>query len=277
MLPYGLVESPYKSPAGPPAGLRLERERLRISVATSEPYCSASWLEGQELVQETAWIGLRHLLCVILHDDGHRSEIETICLGHQAFSEAVGDMVAAQETRDHDCNLKRDETKDGYVPSLQNHALEIEVGQLAAGQGGSGIAGLGNGGFDKWREIAAAFELALDKHTVARIKGATPLGVYFALEVETTTTVCDVAWDEEECKGDPRKESVDGKEGAVVEKDAGPADEGGEKTEACGDSGENELWPVGDADDVAVWPDIEPGEEGDDKGGERVEGELEGR
>jgi hypothetical protein len=85
-----------------------------------------------------------------------------------------------------------------------------------------------------------------------------PLGVDFAFEVECPAFEGDVARDDEEGEADPEHEGVDSEEGAVIEEEAGPADQGCDDTNRGRDGGGNELRAVADADDVGMFPDIEP-------------------
>ena len=100
------------------------------------------------------------------------------------------------------------------------------------------------------------------------------MGVDLALEVECASFVGDVTWDDEHSEAEPEEESEYGEEGAVVEEDTGPADEGGDDTDGGGESGEDEFWAVTDANDICVGPDVEPGEETEDHGYDGVDGEL---
>jgi len=81
---------------------------------------------------------------------------------------------------------------------------------------------------------------------------------------------------DDESEGDPKQESPDGKEAAVVEEDARPSNDAGKETDGSGKSGEDELGPVPDTGDVGVFPDVEPGKQTKNEGEERISRELVG-
>ena len=219
----------------------------------------------------------RNVLCVLVHDDGHGVHVEAVGLGHHAFTEAVGDVVGAEEAANDDGDLEGDEAKDDDVPSLEDGLFKAYVGALAAGEDAAGVTGLRDGGLDEGREVAAAPELVLDAEPAGDAKVLRPLGVDLAVEVESVLFIGDVAGDDEEGEAEPEEEGVDGEEGAVVEEDACPANEGGDDTEGSGEGGGDELGAVADADDVCVFPDVEPGAEEEDEARDGVGGELEDR
>lgn len=67
----------------------------------------------------------------------------------------------------------------------------------------------------------------MDSHPVFCTKVAAPLSVNLALEIQPAAPVGDIAWYNEERKGDPCQEGVYGQERTIVEKDASPTDERG--------------------------------------------------
>ena len=217
----------------------------------------------------------KHVLYIVVHDDSHRVEVESVGFGHHAFSESVCDVVGAEETGDHDEELGWDDTEDDGVPCGQDVLLETNIRAFASCEDAPGITGLRSGGFDERVKVAAAFELVLDPKTTLCAEIPRPLSVDFTFQVEGAFLVSDVARCDEEGETDPEEETVDGEEGSVVEEDAGPADEGGEDAETGGDGGDDEFWFVADADDVCVCPDVEPDEETGDETCERVDGEEE--
>lgn len=164
------------------------------------------------------------LLRIVVHDNGHAVEIEAVGLGHHTLSEAVGDVVRAQESGDHACELERDKGKGDSVPRSEDLALKAEVVALAAGKSRARVAGLGDGGLDVGAKVAAAVKLVLDAETASETDAGGPLGVDLALEVEGLFLVGDISGSDEQAKGDPEEESVDGKECAIVEEDSRPAD-----------------------------------------------------
>ena len=166
-----------------------------------------------------------HAPGIVVHDDGHRVHAEAVCLGHQALSEAVCDVVRAQQADDDDCDMKRHEPKGDRVPALEDETLEFHVGALAAGEHGAGIAYLGDGGLDEGGEEAAAVELVLYAEPVVDAKVVCPLEVYLAVEVEVAPLEGGVARNDEQSETYPEEKGVYGEEGPVVEEDSGPADE----------------------------------------------------
>lgn len=214
------------------------------------------------------------VLGVVVHDDSHAVHVEAVGLGHHALSEAVGDVVGAEEGGEHDADLGRDDGEHDGVPPLEDGLLPLDVRALASGQDAAGVARLAAGRFYEGVEVPAALQLVLDAQTAVDADDLTPLGVDLAFQVERAFLVRDVAGRDEEGEDDPEEEGVDGEERAVVEEDAGPADEGREDAERGGDGGDDQLGAVADADDVGVGPDVEPDEEAGDEACERVRGEL---
>jgi hypothetical protein len=63
---------------------------------------------------------------------------------------------------------------------------------------------------------------------------------------------------DEEGEGEPEEEAVEGEDETVIEHDARPAKDGGEDRDGSGEGGEDELWAIGDADNVCVLENVEP-------------------
>jgi len=183
-------------------------------------------------------------------------------------------VVGAQEAGKHDTDLEGDEDENCVVPSLEDEALKLQVWQLASGQDTPGVTRLADGGFYEWGKITAALELVLDAHATFGPEFLGPLVTDLSLEVESAPLVGNVSGNDHESKCDPGEERVPCEEAAIIEEDAGPAHDGGKDTDGGSEGGDNEFWPVAYADDVGMLPDIEPGKETDDEGGERVEGHL---
>lgn len=97
------------------------------------------------------------------------------------------------------------ETKGGDVPRVEDLSLKIEVGCLAALQQAPGVAASTDGGLDERRKIPAADEDVLDGETGGNVEIPRPLGVYLALEIESSAFVGYVAGDDEKAKGDPEE------------------------------------------------------------------------
>ena len=127
------------------------------------------------------------------------------------------------------------------------------------------------------REETAALQLVLDSQPSADTEDLRPLLVDLPGQVEVPVLVGEVPGRDEEREDDPEHEGVDGEESAVVEEDAGPADQGGQYAEGCGDRRENEFRLVRDKDDVGVVEDVEPCAQCEDEGGYGVARKLCGK
>lgn len=114
-------------------------------------------------------------------------------------------------------------------------------------------------------KIPTTLQIILNPHPCTAIQIPTPLRIHLAFQIVRLLAVGDVPRGDEEGKGDPGEEAVDGEEEAVVEQDAGESEEGGEETEDGGDGPERELGFVAEADDLGAFEDVEPGEEDDDE------------
>ena len=211
---------------------------------------------------------------IIFHYNRHSAEIEAIRFRHHTLPEAMCDMVGAQEPGEHDSDLDWDKDENCGIPSLEHEAFKLHVRQLATGQDTPRIARLADGSLDERRKIATAFELILDAHAAFRAEFLGPLGVDFALEVERAFFVSDISRSNQKGESDPGEECVPCEEAAVIEEDTGPADDGGEDAYTSCEGGEDKLLTVSSTDDVGVLPDVEPGKETNDEGGERVKGHL---
>lgn len=55
--------------------------------------------------------------------------------------------------------MHRDEDEARGIPVTEDVALEAEVAGFAAGEDGTGVTGVGGGGFNERVEVAAAVEL----------------------------------------------------------------------------------------------------------------------
>lgn len=74
---------------------------------------------------------VRGALGIVIHDNGHAVHTQTIGLGHHTLPEAVGDMIGAQKSSNHDSNVQGNKREDDSVPPLQHHSLIHHVGKLA--------------------------------------------------------------------------------------------------------------------------------------------------
>ena len=211
---------------------------------------------------------------IVVHDDRHRVHAEAVCLGHQALSETVCDVIRAQQPDEDDGDLERHEPEGDRVPALQHEALELHVWALAPGKHGARVTHLRDGSFHERGEETAAVELVLYAEPVVDAKVVGPLEVDLTVEVEVAPLEGGVAWNDEEGETYPEEEGVYGEEGAVVEEDAGPADNGGDDGEAGGDGGDDELVAVAYPHNVGVCPDVEPRTEKKYHACERITREL---
>jgi hypothetical protein len=100
---------------------------------------------------------------ILVHDHCHAPQIQPVTLRRETLAKPVRDVVRAQQGRDDDEDLGRNEGERDGVPRFEDGALELEVAVLASGGDGAGVAQRGNGGFDVWGEVAAAAQLWLDQ------------------------------------------------------------------------------------------------------------------
>ena len=145
-------------------------------------------------------------LGVVVHDDSHGVQVEAVRLGHHALAEAVRDVVRAQEAGEHDEDVRGDDGEHDGVPPLQHDLLELEVRALASRQHAPCITSLADGRLDEGIEVSTASELVLNPQTAGDTESVRPLSVDFALKVERTPLVGDVARCNEQRKADPKEE-----------------------------------------------------------------------
>ena len=183
-------------------------------------------------------------------------------------------MVGTQEPGQHDGDVDRYEYENGRIPSLEHKTLKLHVRQLASGQDTPRIARLADGGLDERGKVAATIKLILDTHAAFCAEFLGPLGIDLALEVEAALFVGNITGSDQEGECDPGEEGVPCEEATVVEEDASPANDRGEDADRRCEGGKDKLLAVSGADDIGVLPDVEPGKETNDKGGERIKGYL---
>lgn len=111
----------------------------------------------------------------------------------------------------------RDEAENVGVPRREQVALVFQVRILAARNQRTSKTRLRNRRFDERAEVSTAGECVLDLQSTVETEFAGPLGVDLALEIEDFATVSDVSGCDEESKGDPGEQAINGKEGTVVE------------------------------------------------------------
>ena len=170
--------------------------------------------------------------------------------------------------------MEWDERKGNGIPSLEDEALVDEVCAFASRQGATSITRLADRSLDKGAEIAAATKLILYAKSSRIAQIPRPLRVDLAFEVECAPLVCHVAGNDKKAKAYPEKECVDCEEGAIVEEDAGPANEGGDDAKRGGEGGYDEFGPVTDPDDVCISPYVKPGQQAKYGGNEGIYREL---
>ena len=215
--------------------------------------------------------GRENKLGIIVHDESHAAHVEAVGFGHHSFTPTISDVVGAHKCGEDSEKLDGNESESNGVPMSQCPPLELEIWVLAPGENGAGIAEVGHTCLDERGVVAAAVKLVLDTSASERAKISAPLSIDLSLEVERPFLVGDVSWGDEECKEDPEKEIVDGKEAAIVKENAGRAEERCDDADGRGDGREDELGPVANADDVSVVPDVEPGDDAEDEASESVD------
>ena len=88
--------------------------------------------------------------------------------------------------------------------------------------------------------------------------------VQFSFQVECPLLVGHVTRGDQQGEANPKEEAVDGKEGAIVEENAGPTDDGRENTESGRNGGDDQFGMVSNTNDISVVPDVEPDEKAGD-------------
>jgi len=215
----------------------------------------------------------RQLVGILVHNDGHTTQTETVRLWHHSLSEPVGHMVRTKEGGDNAEELEGYESKGNGVPTPEDQSFELDIRTLASREKTSRIASLANSRLHKWREVATTPKLILDAQTPVNAENSRPLGVNLPFQVERSLSVSYVTWCDQECKRDPEKEGVNRKECTIVKKDAGPANEGCNNTKARSQKGESKFHRVTHSNNVGVVPDIEKREQAEYEGDEGVDGE----
>lgn len=73
---------------------RLARERAKMSVATSRPYCSASWLKEAQLSLTFALEeAIANVPGILVHNHRHAVQTEPVCFRHHALSKPIRDVI----------------------------------------------------------------------------------------------------------------------------------------------------------------------------------------
>jgi hypothetical protein len=195
--------------------------------------------------------GCSDLPSIFIHNDRHTRCIQAIPLGHQTLPEPIRNVIGAEETRDNDRQVRRDDRERGNVPVLEYFTFEFQVARFAAGEGGTGVACVGGGCLDEGGEVAAAVELGsvsddsthtyggqthlvLNPQSTLQAQNPTPLRVDFSLEVESMLLVRQIPRCNDQRKACPKEDIVCSEESPIVEDDAGEAQECCEKTQGSG-------------------------------------------
>lgn len=97
---------------------------------------------------------------VAIHDEGQTVQVQPVPLRRQALSEPVRHMVATQQRGDDDHQLDGHERERDCPPPMEHFALKPPVFPFAALQVRAGVAGGGDGRFDKGRVVAATVQLS---------------------------------------------------------------------------------------------------------------------
>jgi len=177
---------------------------------------------------------LCELLGIVVHDNSHAAEIETIGFGHHSLSESVRNVVRAEKGRNHACELEGDKRKRDNVPVGKDSALKSHVAALASGKVRTRVASLGNGRLYEGAEVSTAVELVLDTQTPSETDAGRPLSIDLSLEVEGLLLVGDVSGSDEKAERDPKEKGIDSQESAVVEQNSRPTDQRGKQAERGG-------------------------------------------
>lgn len=127
---------------------------------------------------------------------------------------------------------------------------------------------------DKWGEETATSELILDTEPFVEAKGATPLKVDLAVEVEIALLKSEVSRYDEKDETYPLGEGVDGEERAVIKEEAGPTNDRSNNPDGSRNCGDGEFIAVAYPDDVGTIPDIKPSAKQKYHASEGIEGEL---
>ena len=88
--------------------------------------------------------------------------------------------------------------------------LEFDIRIFAPWQNRAGVAGLGNGGFNKGGVVPAAVEPVLNPEAACCAKVTRPLGIDLAFKVERALFVGEVTRYDEKGEAEPKSKSVDG-------------------------------------------------------------------
>ena len=170
--------------------------------------------------------------------------------------------------------MQRHHGKNRLVPYLQHLPLIGDIQCLASRKEAPRIACLADGRLHERTEVPTAPQLVLYPQPAVRAEVPGPLGIDFAFDVELAALVGDVPGQDEENEDNPEEKRVYGKEGAIVEEQAGPTDERGENAQTRAHGGDDQLGPVTDPNDVSILPDVEPGEETHDEADESIKCQL---
>jgi hypothetical protein len=76
---------------------------------------------------------------ILVHDDGHTAQIQSVSLGREAFAEPISDMVGTKQGGNDDQYVRGGQSEGDGVPRCEDVSLEFEISILAAGEVGSGV------------------------------------------------------------------------------------------------------------------------------------------
>jgi hypothetical protein len=68
---------------------------------------------------------------IVVHDDSHTVQAESVGLWHHAFSKPVGDVVGAQQASKNNGNVQGDDSECDRVPLLEYPLFKVEVSMFA--------------------------------------------------------------------------------------------------------------------------------------------------
>jgi len=199
-----------------------------------------------------------HVLRIIIHNHRHTLQTQPIRLGHHPLPKPIRHMVRTQQPREHHRQLDHHNRKDRRIPLPQDPPLILHIPKLTPRQYTPRITRLAQRSLNVRRKVPTAPQLILHDQPPVCTEPPRPLRVDLALQIKRPSFIRHISRDQHQRKDHPEEEGVRREEGAVVEQDAGPAEEGGEEAGGACEGGEDEFGAVAGADDGSVGGDVEP-------------------
>lgn len=126
-----------------------------------------------------------------------------VSLGCHSLPESIGDMVGAEESRNHDEEVKWHQGEGDREPSSQDNAFIPHVRTLATWKDAPRVAGLRNRSQYERTEVSTTPELILDRQSTGSTEVLRPLAVDLSFQVESALLVGDVTGSDKEGEADP--------------------------------------------------------------------------